>query len=261
MVITLHFVDSKWNLRKFIIGFKNVSDHKGATISDVLLECLAEWGIERIFTITVDNATANTSALKKFKDEFRLLGDDSLVLGGRFMHMRCAAHILNLIVKEGLEEVEASVTAICNGNQYVRSNTQGMNSFELRVDNGRLTIGSLLLDIKTRWNSMYLMLTRAIKYKLAFDKMVAEDKLYYDYFLEYEKDGTQRIGPPTSEDWDKIDKLVSFLIIFYNITLEVSASTKVCAHKCYDEIVTIEMNLSDLSVSNDEKVSEKKPMK
>lgn len=71
MVITAHFIDDKWQLKKLIIGFKYVMDHKGQTISTVLLECLADWGLERLFCITVDNATANTSAIKRFHEGFR----------------------------------------------------------------------------------------------------------------------------------------------------------------------------------------------
>jgi len=70
----------------------------------------------------------------------------------------------------------------------------------LRVDNGRMTRGSLPLEVKTMWNSTYLMLTRAIKYMLAFDKREAEERLYNDYFLEVDKDGEERVGPPTSAD-------------------------------------------------------------
>jgi len=42
MVITAHFVDSAWQLRKLIIGFKYITDRKGATIARILLECLGE---------------------------------------------------------------------------------------------------------------------------------------------------------------------------------------------------------------------------
>ncbi|KFK41380.1 hypothetical protein AALP_AA2G123000 [Arabis alpina] len=63
MVISAHYVDNNWRLKKLIIGFKYVTDHKGKTISNTLLECLPEWGIEKVFCVTVDNATANINAL------------------------------------------------------------------------------------------------------------------------------------------------------------------------------------------------------
>ncbi|KAF8106391.1 hypothetical protein N665_0140s0004 [Sinapis alba] len=220
MVITLHFVDASWKLKKLIIGFKYITDHKGQTISNVLLDCLAEWGIEKIFCITVDNATANTSALRKFQSSFSLLANDAFVMDGEFMHMRCAAHIINLIVKDGLAEVDDNVSAIRNAVGYVRSSTSRLRSFELRVDSGKLTRGSLPLDVKTRWNSTYLMLSRALEFRLAFDKMEAEDRLYNDYFMEFEG-GAKRAGPPAMVDWRAIERLVRFLIIFYNSTLVV----------------------------------------
>ncbi|CAN6976414.1 unnamed protein product, partial [Brassica rapa subsp. trilocularis] len=156
MVITAHFIDASWKLKKLILGFKYITDHKGQTISTVLLECLADWGIEKIFCITVDNATANSSALRKFKTSFGLLGNDAMVLSGDYMHLRCSAHIINLIVKDGLAAVDVNVSAIRNAICYVRSNTTRLRSFELRVDSGKLTRGSLPLDCKTRWNSTYL---------------------------------------------------------------------------------------------------------
>ncbi|XP_018436185.1 zinc finger BED domain-containing protein RICESLEEPER 2-like [Raphanus sativus] len=227
MVITSHFIDAAWKLKKLILGFKYITDHKGQTISTVLLDCLSEWGIEKVFCITVDNATANTSALRKFKSSFALLGNDAFVLHGDFMHLRCSAHIINLIVKEGLAAVDFNVSAI-----------------------RKLTRGSLPLDCKTRWNSMYLMLSRAIEFRVAFNKMEAEDRLYNDHFLEFEN-GIKRIGPPEIVDWNAIERLVWFLIIFYNSTLVVSASTSLNSFKCYGEIVTIEKNLIGLTRSLD----------
>jgi len=245
MVITAHFVDSAWKLRKLIIGFKYITDHKGAIIARILLECLAEWGIEKIFTITVDNATTNTSALKKFQETFSLRSNEAFVLEGEGMHVRCAAHIINLIVKEGLVELGDHVAAIRNSVQYVRSSTSRCDSFDQKVVSGKMTRGSLPLDIKTRWNSTYLMLKRAMEFRLAFDKMEAEDKLYNDYFNEVD-DGNSKIGPPTRADWNAVERLVRFLIIFYNSTLVVSASNSVASYKCYSEIVTIETNLVSL---------------
>ncbi|KAF8104338.1 hypothetical protein N665_0174s0023 [Sinapis alba] len=88
MVITVHFIDSSWRLKKLIIGFKHITDHKGQTIASVLLECLSEWGIDKVFCITVDNATANSSALRKFQSTFAAGSDQAFVLDGEFLHMR-----------------------------------------------------------------------------------------------------------------------------------------------------------------------------
>ncbi|EOA22265.1 hypothetical protein CARUB_v10002853mg [Capsella rubella] len=238
MVITVHFVDADWRLRKLILGFKHITDHKSNMISKVLLDCLAEWGIEKLFTITVDNATANSIGLKKFIDEFKLLRHDSLVLGGYYMHMRCCAHIINLIVQDGLTKLGRNITVVRNGVQYVRFSTSRCDTFELKVV----------------WSSTYLMLTRAMKFKLAFQKMEDEDKLYNDYFMEL-KNGAKQKGPPTYSNWRAIERFVKFLGLFYTATLVVSASTKGCSYKCYGEIVTIEKNLTNMSTSYDKELS------
>ncbi|KAL9293625.1 putative ribonuclease H-like superfamily, hAT-like transposase, RNase-H [Arabidopsis thaliana] len=258
MVITAHFVDVDWKLKKMIIRFKHVTDHKGGTICKVLLECLAEWDIRRIFCTTVDNATANSTALTKFKKTMKLIGDDALVLKGEYMHMRCAAPILNLVVKEGLTEVDASVTSIRNGIQFVRSSTNRLKSFDLRCDAGKISRGSLPLDVKTRWNSTYLMLEQAVKFRIAFEKMEAEDKPYNDYFLE-KVGGEKKIGPPMSSDWDAAERLIQILAIFYKSTLVLSGSTYVTSHKMYNEIINMARNLTTLNTDtfSDEQLKKK----
>lgn len=178
------------------------------------------------------------------------------MLDGRFLHVRCAAHIVNLVVKDGLKEVDNSICAIRNAITYVRSSTPRLNSFELRVLSGKMSRGSLPLDCKTRWNSTYLMLSKALKFRLAFDRMEAEDKLYNEYFQET-MDGKKRVGPPTRDDWDAVEGLVRFLVIFYNSTLVVFASNSVNSYKCYTEIVTIERNLIKLGNDTDVELRKK----
>ncbi|XP_024009281.1 zinc finger BED domain-containing protein RICESLEEPER 2-like [Eutrema salsugineum] len=256
MVITAHFIDRDWQLKHLIIGFKHVCDHKGKKIYAALIDCLADWEIKKVFCITVDNATANSSAIGRFKQQFTQVGADSLVLGGEYLHVRCSTHIINLIVRDGLHDLDKHVCAIRNGVGFVRSSTPRQMSFELRVDTAKMTRGSLSLDCKTRWNSTYLMLSRAMDFRLAFEKMVAEDKLYNDYFKE-RVDGTKRIGPPVQEDWDEIDRFLNFLIIFYNATLVLSATNSPRAHKCYNEILTIERNLVLLTLDPDTELKEK----
>jgi hypothetical protein len=43
------------------------------------------------------------------------------VLKGKFMQMRCAAHILNLIVLDGLKEVDMSIKCVRAVVRYIRN--------------------------------------------------------------------------------------------------------------------------------------------
>lgn len=100
MMVIAHYVDACWRLKKLIIGFKHVSDRKGQTIYRVLIDVLADWGIEKIFCVTIDNATANSSALRRFHSQLSSVSNDALLFRWEFLHMRCSAHIINLIVKD-----------------------------------------------------------------------------------------------------------------------------------------------------------------
>lgn len=252
MVITCHWIDENWKLQKRILSFKPITDHKGETIAGQLIDCIEEWGIEKVFTVTVDNAKANDVAVMLFAEAMRWKGVAALVQDGDFLHMRCCAHVLNLVVKDGLARVKPSIVAIRNAVKYVRSSFQRLKSFELRCETGKVSRGSLPLDCLTRWNSTYLMLKSALKLRVAFEKMLGEDKLYCDYFLEDdEKEKKKRVGPPTSSDWDEVQRLKKFLKIFFNCTLAFSASKSVTSTICYHEIVTIERNLISKCGSGD----------
>lgn len=64
MVITAHFLDNDWKLHKRIINFTKITSHKGDDIGKVLETCLSDWGIDKVFTITVDNASTNDKAVE-----------------------------------------------------------------------------------------------------------------------------------------------------------------------------------------------------
>jgi hypothetical protein len=59
MAVTTHFIGSEWKLHKKVIGFVMVKGHKGDDIGKTIMRCLAKWGINKVMTITVDNATSN----------------------------------------------------------------------------------------------------------------------------------------------------------------------------------------------------------
>jgi hypothetical protein len=73
MVVTCHFVDYNWLLQKRILNFFNVPPpHSGVVIAGALRDTFNDWGIMRkVFTITVDNASANGAAIDILRDDFR----------------------------------------------------------------------------------------------------------------------------------------------------------------------------------------------
>ncbi|XP_019185292.1 PREDICTED: zinc finger BED domain-containing protein RICESLEEPER 1-like [Ipomoea nil] len=250
----LKSVISESRLHRKIISFKPISDHKGETFAKELENCLIDWGITKVFTITVDNASANDSALRIFKTKVRCWREDPLILGGEFLHVCCCAHILILIVKDGLAVVGNSVVSVRNAVKYVRSSNCRFQAFQIRAEQDNLSRGSLILDCNTRWNSTYLMLTAAFKYKAAFDRMANEDKLYDDYFKE-DENGKRKFGPPSSIDWENVRRLVQFLKIFSDATLSFSSYKTVTSSHCFDDICTIEVNLNVFSTSKDVNMS------
>ena len=76
--------------------------------------------------------------------------------------MICIAHIVNLIVNEGLKEHQDSITRIRGAVKYVRQSPSRLQKFKKCVQIENIQSKSLLcLDVSTRWNSTYLMLDAA----------------------------------------------------------------------------------------------------
>jgi hypothetical protein len=79
-------------------------------ISDVLRDVLMDWHIEKkVSTITLDNCSTNDNLMDQMQDKMPL---SSLMLNGKLMHMRCATHIINLIVKDGMSIMESGIQRV-----------------------------------------------------------------------------------------------------------------------------------------------------
>lgn len=153
------------------------------TIGRLIEHCMHGWGLEKVFMVTVDNSSANDSALSFLKR--RVNGWKGTILDGEFLHQRCTAHIVNLIVNEGLKEMHSSIAAIRNAVKYVKSSPVRLQKFKVCVELEKVEYkGMLILDVPTRCNSTYMMLDVALKFQKAFDWSEEEDEKYLGYFLE-----------------------------------------------------------------------------
>ncbi|KAL4366059.1 hypothetical protein AHAS_Ahas07G0168200 [Arachis hypogaea] len=193
--------------------------------------CLNAWKLHQIFTVTVDNATSNDGAILYLKK--RLNAWNSLVLKGDYLHMRCCAHILNLIVKDGLKEIDDSITRIRNAVKYVKSSPMRCESFKACIERESINYKGLVsLDVETRWNLTYLMLEAALKLRAAFDLLELQDDKYINEM-------SKSYGVPTDDDWTYAESILPFLKIFYDATLRISGSLYVTSNKYMKEVFSI----------------------
>lgn len=151
-----------------------------------------------MFTITVDNASTNDVAVANMKTRL----SDTLTFNGDFLHLRCACHVINLIVKDGIEEIEDDIDATWHCVKFIRSSSCRLDKYrDFAVLERRSKNANVPLDVITRWNSTYLMLEAALKYEKVFDRMACEDLHFQNYFEQKDSKGKKRVGPPVKADW------------------------------------------------------------
>nr|XP_012572896.1 zinc finger BED domain-containing protein RICESLEEPER 1-like [Cicer arietinum] len=198
MYVTAHFVDNNWNLQNKALN--------------------------RVLTVTFDNASSNDLGIKQLKK--RLMSCNNLVFNGEYMHMRCCAHILNIIVSEGLSDLDMSILRLRAAVKYARSSPLRFAKFKACVERSNSEYkGLVCLDVETRWNSTYLMLDSALKHQKAFEVLEIHDLKYSEELLK----GKGKCVP-TSLDWAKAQSIMPFLKMFYDATLRISGSFYVASN-------------------------------
>ncbi|XP_010667748.1 zinc finger BED domain-containing protein RICESLEEPER 2-like [Beta vulgaris subsp. vulgaris] len=190
MVLTGHFVDRDWKLQKRVLSFVHIpSPRKGKDIANCIFKCLKEWEVVN-------------------KDTFSLT--KRLLCGGALFHVRCCAHILNIMVQHGLKQVKSVAKNVHDTVDYLNGSEARMRKFAETVQEFNLRERSLVLECKTIWNSTYDMLSCAIKFKEVFSRLALED--------------SDHVYCPSSNDWQKIEKLLDILKVLYDTTNVISGS-------------------------------------
>ncbi|XP_070007295.1 zinc finger BED domain-containing protein RICESLEEPER 2-like [Nicotiana sylvestris] len=151
------------------------------------------------------------------------------------------AHIVNRIVKDGLKESSISIAHVRYVVRYIRQSPARLRKFQECCESENIVKKSLCLDVPTRWNSTYLMLSRAIEYERAIK--------------EYSDHG-KPVGILTRTDWDEVKRIAQFLEIFYNLTLKVSGSLYVTSNAHFIEIGQVDVYLNRLITTEDKLLSE-----
>jgi hypothetical protein len=239
MVVTAHFVDENWVLQKKFLSFSLVPPPRGgAILADRLLAVLQEWGIDRkIFSITLDNASYNETLVNSLKENLSF--GPYLPCNGEFFHVRCGAHVLNLIVQDGLKVIDEVVHNIRESVKYVK----GSDSRRLKFV-GCLTMLPFLTskkvhqDVPTRWNSTYLMIEACVKYRRAFVHLSSIDSNFNTCLSE--------------EEWDRLEKIVNILEPFYDIIVLFSGTNYPTANLSFHCVWRIQLRIMEQMEDDDE---------
>lgn len=177
----------------------------------------------------MDNCTSNDLLIEILKDS---LLPSSLIMQGEFFHMRCCAHILNLIVKDGLEVIGDGIERVRESVAFWTATPKRVEKFEeLAKQEGFENGKKLALDCKTRWNSTYIMLETALIYKDVFPRLRLRDSNYKCL--------------PTEEDWSRAKEICGKLEIFYSVTSLFSGTKYPTANQYFPYICSILSNLHE----------------
>ncbi|CAL5360825.1 unnamed protein product [Camellia sinensis] len=170
--LTAHYVTNDWELKKKILAYRRIDyPHDGDHLFSFIKDLILEWNIDKkLFSMVVDNATSNDVMVRLLK---RWLHDQGLLhLGGQLFHVRCSAHILNLVVQDGLKVIGSLISKIRESVRYLGRSPYGKQKFDVAVNHVKLHHKKKVpMDVPTRWNSTYSMLEAALDLKSAFHRL------------------------------------------------------------------------------------------
>ena len=146
---TAHWLDGTWSLQSAVLRTTQLQQsHTSDNLLSYTQEVIKDWNLERglPIPITTDNASNITKAIRE----------------GRFLHVRCFAHTINLAAQKGL-----SVKVVNDMLSHIRRIVKYFNKSCLAnaiLKEKQLVTDTpvhvLINDCPTRWNSTHDMLAR-----------------------------------------------------------------------------------------------------
>ena len=209
-------------------------------LTEVLIDAMLGWNVDsRLSAITVDNCSTNDSMIGKIKAK---LSVDCLLNDRSLLHMRCAAHILNLIVRIGLDVIKHAIDNVRDSIVFWTASLKRIERFEDVCRQMKVPCTRRLgLDCPTRWNSTYLMLKTALAYKNVFPRL----KLFESHYVLV----------PSEAEWETTKDVCDRLELFYNVTELFFGTRYPTANMFFPVICRIKMTLNEWLMSSNVVIS------
>ncbi|KAJ4817601.1 Zinc finger BED domain-containing protein DAYSLEEPER [Rhynchospora pubera] len=229
MCVTAHWIDKEFRFQKKIIALKQIPyPHTGQAVANLMEKIWDDWKLgDKIFALTLDNSSVNDNAVRNLENKLR----EKIPFGAIHMHMRCSAHILNLIVQDGMDIINTALKNIRDLLRHITSSGSRLQVLNTILDELKLPRKrGLTLDCSTRWNSTFLMVKEALGLKTAL--------------LKYVEVSSTMVGP-SAEEWSDAEAMANFLEPFLDATKSFSNVRRPSSHTYIKEIWDIRRLLLD----------------
>ena len=103
--ITAHYIDQLFDLCQPLLAFQVLEEHHTSiNLATIVLKVLHEFDIaEKLYCIITDNASNNYTMIRHISSHLR---EEGIEWDHRTQHIPCLAHIINLVVKEFLNNLD-----------------------------------------------------------------------------------------------------------------------------------------------------------
>ncbi|XP_024989317.1 zinc finger BED domain-containing protein RICESLEEPER 2-like [Cynara cardunculus var. scolymus] len=170
------------------------SPHTAEALSQAMMKCLLDWNVDnKLSTLTLDNCSTNDAIIDK------------------------------LLVGRAIENVRDSVAFWTNSPKRVQ---------EFKLCARQLSVNcekELVLDCKTRWNSVYLMLNVVLEYKDVFSRLSKKERSY--------------VCLPSEDEWAMTSIVCEKLKLFYRVTEKFSKTLYPTSNIFFSLICEIKVSL------------------
>ena len=226
-----HWLSEDFIYRENVLEFREIyGAHSGETLAELVHEMLVELRLEeKLITVTADNASNNETLVSELYatllgkhasgDDIEASDKKCIRFRGRQSYVRCIAHILNLIVKDILAEFEpnypltpeeswgfsheneivdrqSALTRLRMITLWISRTSQRRQEWKIICQTHGLNDRFIRMDVETRWNSTYRMLTDALNAK-------PQIKKWLDHHPEFPRF--------SSHEWQQLHRLASIL--------------------------------------------------
>lgn len=201
LCVTIHFIqDNKLFSSLLDLSFLP-TPHTGSQIYNRLKELFFFYDLDgKIVSITGDRAGNNGSAIRLWNSTY-----PSMCVNREY----CVAHLLNNVIDHSTKLLDSTITKARHLSSSIKCSSKRSTKLREILTSMHMKEMNLMVDVPTRWNSLFMMVERLLLLKPAVEVLltnaIIDDHDLTEYNLE-------------DSEWRKLENLVEILKPFKHMT-------------------------------------------